>query len=439
MIRKSTYCAFLCLLWLGFSSCDDKEATAPPSPSFTIDRTSGLAFDDVFTFTIDEVDADAVVVLPEGQESNTSGVIVSSFVNGKATVQFSYSHVGTFKAIVVASNWSDDGGSVERSFSETIDVTITSDDATLTEFKIGDVAGKILNKEPENSDTVDITLPHDPYGVSGITALKAAFATSPYATVKIGSTTQVSNETANNFSTPLTYTVTSQDGSTSRDYYVKVTVTPISDDTDIKSASGKVVSKAGEDSPFKSGDAFAAYVDNAAHVVAVVLPFNFPENLRDSIRLSITVNNEFAKAKYGTENFKQDTLLNLTTSKTVKVVAQDGTEQDYTVVVVNAPKLELSFQGLNPVVNGTTSGFTVSLNVLKGTNVESLATTAVTSGDPVTAITIKDADNDDEDDAPEPFNSGDAVNFSKSAEFELTANGSVTFKVKYTATVKVLP
>jgi hypothetical protein len=57
-----------------------------------------------------------------------------------------------------------------------------------------------------------------------VTALVATFTLSPGATVKVGETSQVSGTTANDFTSPVTYTVTAQDGTTTQAWTVTVTV-----------------------------------------------------------------------------------------------------------------------------------------------------------------------------------------------------------------------
>jgi len=66
-----------------------------------------------------------------------------------------------------------------------------------------------------------------------LTALKATFTTSDKATVSVGNTKQVSGTTANNFTSPVIYTVTAEDG-TKQDYTVTVsgstvTITAVDD------------------------------------------------------------------------------------------------------------------------------------------------------------------------------------------------------------------
>jgi hypothetical protein len=68
--------------------------------------------------------------------------------------------------------------------------------------------------------TIAITVAHG----TVVTALVPTFTLSPGATVAVGATPQVSGTTANNFTSPVTYTVTAQDGTTTQAWTVTVTV-----------------------------------------------------------------------------------------------------------------------------------------------------------------------------------------------------------------------
>lgn len=81
-------------------------------------------------------------------------------------------------------------------------------------FSGGDVVGIITGT------AIALTVP----AATVVTALIASFG-STGATVKVGATPQVSGTTANNFTSPVVYTVTAQDGST-QTYTVTVTVSP---------------------------------------------------------------------------------------------------------------------------------------------------------------------------------------------------------------------
>ena len=62
-----------------------------------------------------------------------------------------------------------------------------------------------------------------PFGTA-VTALVATFTTTNSATVKIGSTAQVSGTTANNFTSTVSYIVTAKDNTTTKTYVVTVTI-----------------------------------------------------------------------------------------------------------------------------------------------------------------------------------------------------------------------
>lgn len=78
-----------------------------------------------------------------------------------------------------------------------------------------DIAGTI----DRTDHTIDVTVPSE----TTVTALVAKFTNSKYSSVKVGSTSQVSGTTPNDFTSPVTYVVTAKDGTT-QNYVVTVTV-----------------------------------------------------------------------------------------------------------------------------------------------------------------------------------------------------------------------
>lgn len=78
-----------------------------------------------------------------------------------------------------------------------------------------DIAGAIN----QTNHTIAVTVPNG----TTVTALIAKFTISDYASVKVSSTAQVSGTTTNDFTNPVTYTITAKDGST-QTYAVTVTV-----------------------------------------------------------------------------------------------------------------------------------------------------------------------------------------------------------------------
>ena len=97
----------------------------------------------------------------------------------------------------------------------TITVTVASISAkSITSFSLDGVAGTI----DETGKTIAVTMPSG----TNVTSLVATFTTTG-ASVKVGSTVQISGTTARNFTNPVVYTVTAADATT-QDYTVTVTL-----------------------------------------------------------------------------------------------------------------------------------------------------------------------------------------------------------------------
>lgn len=421
----------LLVVYLLASSCnDDEDVSSPPASTIQVNATSGLVGDTEFTFTISSADASAITILPKGQENTgKAGILVSKaqFSGGStATVKYKYDEPGVFSPVVVTTNYSLDGKNVKQTVSAPITVTITSNKNEISEFTFEDSDS---TKIDQGLGTIKVWVPYDPYGkAGGLTAAKASFTASAFSTVKVGSTTQVSGETPNNFTAPVAYTVTAQNG-TAKNYTVTVVAQAVETNKNVKSFGAKSVSKANSDKEL------AGSVDNVNGKIVIYDTLGTPSNRFDSLRVKYELVGKFAVMNYGTAELEQDSLLNLTSSKSVTVRAQDASTATFAVHAVAAPKLTLSFGGLNPTVAGKNKNFNISLNVLTGTTVTSIATTSSTNSPAGVSVTGIKADG-------VAFTSGNSVDFSEPVEFELTVNDTnigVTYKVIYTATVTVLP
>jgi hypothetical protein len=434
MIKRFTYYLLGCSLWLYASSCNDDEVAAPPKTSFTVDKKSGLTGEE-FTFSVDKVNADNIAVLPYGKENESwGGVSVGSFTEGKATVKFSYDHVGTFQAVVVTNNHTADGKSVKSTVSDPIEIKITSDKSAISEFTFDKIStGTVID---EDAKTITVTVP---YGTS-LAALKAKFTADPFTKVTVGSTEQKSGETENNFTSDKTYKVTADDGTHSSDYTVHVDVTPIQTDNTLKSFGGKIISKTRKDAVLKS------FIDNVNRYVVLYDIQGTPRDAFDSVRVNWATNASFSYLKFGGKKIKQDSIFDLTTSEQVVIVSQDSavnTPATYKIYAFSAPKITLSFEDLNPVVNGTNDGFAITLKTLKGTDLTDLVATLVEPS-PTANVSI-DAYEIEDTAGRRTFTSGvTSADYSQDVKFILTVTdktvvpGGITYEAVYTASALTL-
>jgi hypothetical protein len=368
MMRKHLlFYALSCFIAFGVSNCSYyDDPSSPAKSSVTVDKNSGLAGQTEFTFTITQVAAQNISLLPEGDGRPGILISASSFTDGKATVKYTYSDIGTFSVVVKTNSVSPDGKTIKQTVSDAVTVTITNDENKITAFSFAgpnSTSTTIKDKVDSNSDTINVVVPYNPFNTLTVKALKATFTASAFATVKVGSTAQSSGTTANDFSSTVTYTVTSANG-VSRTYLVNVTIMTPSTDATVKSALGIVLSK-GDLNKKK----YNAFVDNTNKIIAIVLPSEADDSMLDSLSFEYELNDTTARG-----DVKQDKTLSLTgtTTSTLNVTPQSGSAVPYKIYAVIAPKLEITISNLTPQVVGKTSGLAVSLTCLKGTDLEDL-------------------------------------------------------------------
>lgn len=216
----------------------------------------------------------------------------------------------------------------------------------------------------ESAKTISITIPTgtSPKG------LIAKYATSG-ASVKVGTVTQVSGETANDFSSPVTYIVTAQDGSTA-DYIVTVTVAP---------STSKEISTF----KFASPDIAGIVSENTKTISVTMSSGTSPKGL--IAVFSITG----ASVKVGTTSQVSGTTSNDFTSPVEYIVtASDGSTATYTVTVTiskaTAKQIaSFSFPSFSATGVIDESTKVVGISVPYGTNTTSLIATFQTTGESV--------------------------------------------------------
>ena len=169
--------------------------------------------------SINEADKTILVTLPYTTTLNNlvATYTLSTGATAKigTTVQTSGTTENDFTSPVVYAITSDDGLVTEN---WTVNVTIANTSANITSFNIPNQTGSTVINEEDT--TISVTLP---YGTSA-NNLIATFSVSAGATAKVGTTVQTSEITANDFTSPVVYTIKSEDGLTTKNWTVNVTV-----------------------------------------------------------------------------------------------------------------------------------------------------------------------------------------------------------------------
>ncbi len=252
--------------------------------------------------------------------------------------------------------------------------TLTHNGNDITSFELKAANNAALSKDIKatidmDAKTVKLTVPSG----TDVTALKADFELSEKATASVKGITQKSGVTANDFTNPVTYTITAEDKST-KNYTVTVTK---------EASSAKNISTF----KFRAADNSAlsrdvnGTVNNTANTVELTVPSGTNVTaLKADFELSAG-----ASAKIGsTAQQSGVTANNFTNALTYTITAEDNSTKNYTVTVTkeaSSAKNMSTFKfraadnsALSRDVNGTVNNTanTVALTVPSGTDVKAL-------------------------------------------------------------------
>jgi len=234
--------------------------------------------------------------------------------------------------------------------------TTSGNSATVASFSINGATGAIDN----SAHTIHVVVP---FGTS-VSALVATFS-APDFTISVAGTAQVSGATTNDFSSPVIYTITGSDGTTSS---FTATVT-------VASSNAKLLTSF-------SLNGISATIYPLTNTIGVVMPFSTDvSSLIDTFTTSGT-----SVSANGAIQVSGVTSGNYSSPVVYVVSAADATTSSYTVTVTVAPsdaKLLTSFSldGVAGTINSATKAISVVMPF--GTSVNSLIETFTTTGSQV--------------------------------------------------------
>jgi len=215
----------------------------------------------------------------------------------------------------------------------TVTVTISTEDnteANITAYSFAEQTGAATITEPAfggQNGTVDIEVV---YGTN-LDGLVATFDLSYGATADIGGTAQTSGTTPNDFTNSVTYTVTAEDGTTTVDWDVNVTVAQ-NDQNDILSYS--FAEQTGAANIDANGHIITIEVENGTDLTALVATYTLSGDA--SAKIGATTQ----ESAVTSNDFSADVIYTIT--------AQNGDTQDWTVKVSEAASTGISsFVGNN--------------------------------------------------------------------------------------------
>jgi hypothetical protein len=343
MLLASVFIVFI----VACHSSDSTPAASSSSKAITAFSLAGVVG------TINETDKTIAVTMPFGTDVTAlvaTFTTTGSSVQVGSTVQTSGVTANNFTSPVVYTVTAADGSTQDY----TVVVTVPSASAkAITAFSLNGVVGTIN----ETGKTIAVTMPSG----TNVTALVATFTTTG-ASVQVGSTVQTSGATANNFTSPVIYTVTAVDTST-QDYTVVVTV---------GTASAKAIT--------------AFFLNNVAGTInetakTIEVPANYGTDVTTMVAKFTTTG---ASVHVGPTLQISGTTANDFTSPVIyTVTAADASTQDYTVTVkvgTSSSKTITAFSldGVVGTINETKK--TIAVTMPFGTDVTALVATFTKAG-----------------------------------------------------------
>ncbi len=322
---------------VSFTVESDTRSSAKAITGFTLSGVDG---------TISETDHTIAVTLPYATDvtSLTPTITVSANATVSPASGTSQDFTNPVTYTVTAEN--------ESMQTYTITVTVESDTRSsakaITGFTLGGTNGTIN----ETDHTIAVTLP---YGTD-VTSLTP--------TITASANAAVSPATAQNFTSPVTYTVTAENEST-QDYTVTVTIA--------KNSAKAIIG-------FKIGSVNGT-INETNQTIAVTLPFGTDVT---NLTPTITVSDKAAVSP------ASGVAQNFTSPVTYTVTADDGSTQDYTVTVtVNAASSTGGDAGSGgPSSSGSTNSSSITVTTDAGTTTATQTVSATTGSNGVAAANV---------------------------------------------------
>ena len=272
--------------------------------------------------------------------------------NKADSLPLNYSRAGKYNLTLVTSSAGDYGNDFSRN-SKTVEINVVDFRNSFNAFNINGTDGVFAEKNEILFSVPDITADYNFVANFGLN--------SPDAKAFVNGVEQISGQTVNDFSQPLVYTVKSGQA-TEQKYTVKFSTFPASGEKAFTKFQLGV-----------GGNGEIGVIDEENKVIN--LTSNYATNLA-SVRLIIA--SSFASTVYLSNAVYSDRKnYNLTAAgiNEVKVVAQNMSETVYKLnIVLDKPVNTFTFAGLAPAPQGVIdeAAKTITVDVLKGTDITKL-------------------------------------------------------------------
>lgn len=360
------YIAILITFIISYSCAEEEMIVADPNFELSLQREGKTDAEAGTPFYIIPTGSGEFITLFDGTPGHVWGEQGASGLdfNKADSLAITYNTAGTYNLTLVASSTGSFGDDFSRD-AKTIQVNVVDKRNSFTVFNINGVDGTIT-KDNEILFSV-------PSSVTDFYFIPVFGLQSDLSKVYVNGVEQTSSVTSNDFSQPVVYTVKAAEGN-EKTYTVKFSTFPASNEKQLTKLAFGV-----------GGNNEVGIINDTTKTITVNA--NYATNL-SSVRL-ILASSYASKVYVGTTLYSDRKGYNLSPTgiKTIKVVAQDNSETEYSLnIIPNSPVTAFTFEGLIPAPQGVIDAAkkTITVDVLKGTDITKLAAKWVGSTGKVT-------------------------------------------------------
>jgi hypothetical protein len=189
----------------------------------------------------------------------------------------------------------------------------------LLTFRFNDIDPDVIGIVDQINFTITVHLPVS----QSVSGLVATFTLSPLAKAFVGGVLQTSGLTANNFTSTVTYAIRAENGSI-RYYYLNIVRDPVRTDKVLESFSFLTITPSAEGVINQQTHQVVVHVPSKTNVTALVATFS--RSYMAEVKVSDTIQVSGVTAR------------NFTNEVVYKVIAEDGSIQNYSVNVIKDPE-----------------------------------------------------------------------------------------------------
>jgi hypothetical protein len=316
MKKIITRLSFFILLTIFSTSCEDEKPEIPEKPCIGISKNNVATGEKIIFEVCSEADMFTLWPGDEGHAYEKYGQD-KGFSFKADSISYIYKKPGTYHAVIVAVN--QNNGYIETSLTE-FEIEVTESIASFEYFAYEEVFPPITGEF--EGDSIFLTVPFKTDLTDMVMTFEAGFAE-----VRVNDSIQESGVTSNDFSSPVSYEITSWNGEKNNEFIVKVDKVPPKSENELF------------DFGFSNLDD-STYINHEDKTINVTVPFGAAIN---NLIAEFSVSESATVKVNGTIQESGKTPNNFLKAVQYSIIAEDGSTKTYDVIIQERPSPRNNF------------------------------------------------------------------------------------------------